>query len=95
MGEYVLGDAHHCWLSHVLRCRAWVTLHKQETLTKEVLGFVRHSLSKSNKPRPPPRVIADCLLIVSMMIGKLPQLDDRMLIKDKRCVILSVSRIRR
>ena len=82
--EFALSDAHYCWLSHVLRCRAWVTLRTQDTLTKEVLGFVRHSLSK--EPLPPSRVIADCLLIVKMMVGRLPQWDDRMLIKDKRCV---------
>ena len=82
--EFVFSDAHYCWLSHVLRCRTWATLRTQETPTKEVLGFVRHSLSK--EPLPPSRVIADCLLIVNMMVGRLPQWDDRMLIKDKRCV---------
>ena len=80
--EFVFSDTHYCWLSHVLRCRAWVTLRTQEAPTKEVLGFVRYSLSK--EPLPPPRVIADCLLIVSMMVGRLPQWDERMLIKDKR-----------
>ena len=80
--EFTFGDAHYCWLSHVLRCRAWATSRTQEALTKEVIGFVQHSFSKV--PPPPPRVIADCLLIVNMIIGRLPQLDDRMLIKDKR-----------
>ena len=80
--EFMFSDAHYCWLSHVLRCRAWTTSRTRETLTKEVIGFVQHSLSK--EPPPPPRVIADCLLIVNMIIGRLPQLDDRMLIKDKR-----------
>ena len=80
--EFVFSDAHYCWLSHILRCRAWATLRAWETPTKEVLGFVHHSFSK--EPLPPSRVIADCLLIVNMIAGKLPQLDDRMLIKDKR-----------
>ena len=82
--EFVFGDAHYCWLSHVLRCRAWVTLRTRDTPTKEVIGFVRHAFSK--EPLPAPRVIADCLLIVNMTVGRLPQLDDRMLIKDKRYV---------
>ncbi|KAF9649334.1 hypothetical protein BDM02DRAFT_1867150 [Thelephora ganbajun] len=82
--EYVFSDTHYCWLSHVLRCRAWVTLHTRDTPTKEVLGFVQHSFSK--EPFPPSRVIADCLLIVNTIIGGLPELDDRMLIKDKRYV---------
>ena len=80
--EYTFGDAHYCWMSHVLRCRAWITLHTQETPTKDVLGFVRHSFSR--EPLPEPRVIADCLLIVNMIVGRLPELDDRLLIKDKR-----------
>ena len=87
--EFVFSNAHYCWLSHVLRCRAWVTLRTHETPTKEVLGFVRYSLSK--EPLPPTRVIADCLLIVSMMIGRLPQWDDRMLIKDKRYGFLAAA----
>ena len=82
--EFVFSDTHYCWLSHILRCRAWATLRTQTTLTKEVLGFVRYSLSKG--PLPQPRVIADCLLIVNMMIGKLPPLDEKFLLKDKRCV---------
>jgi hypothetical protein len=82
--DFTFSDAHYCWLSHVLRCRAWATLRTQEMPTKEVLGFVRHSLSKD--PPPPSRVIADCLLIVNMMVGRVPQWDDRMLIKDKRFV---------
>ena len=79
---FVFSDAHYCWLSHILRCRAWATLRAREALTEEVLGFMQHSFSKESLP--PSRVIADCLLIVSMIAGKMPQLDDRMLIKDKR-----------
>ena len=80
--EFAFSDDHYCWLSHVLRCRAWVTLCTQEMPTKEVIGFVQHAFSK--EPLPPPRVIADCLLIVNMIVGGLPQMDDKMLIKDKR-----------
>jgi len=86
--EFTLGDAHYCWLSHVLRCRAWVTLRTRETPTKEVIGFVQHAFSK--KPLPPPRVIADCLLIVDMIVGGPPRKDDRMLIKDKRWFFLLI-----
>lgn len=80
--EFTFSDAHYCWLSYVLLCLAWATLRTRETPTKEVIGFVQHAFSK--EPLPPPRVIADCLLIVDMIVGGLPQLDDRMLTKDKR-----------
>ena len=83
--EFTFSDAHHCLLSHVLRCRAWVTLRTRDTLTQDVSGFVKHAFSKVSLP--PPRVIADCLLIVKMTLGVLPDFDDRILIKDKRFVI--------
>jgi len=82
--EFVFNDPHCCWLSHILRCRAWVILRTRDTLTKDILGFVRCLLSKE---RPPPhQAIADCLLITHMTIGELPEFDDRLLIKDKRLV---------
>lgn len=82
-GELVFSDSHYCWLSHVIRCRAWVVLRTQQSLTRDISGFVLHSFSKEYLP---PRVIADCLLVVNMIVGRLPDLDDRMLIKDKRLV---------
>ena len=85
--EFKFSDAHYCWLSHALRCRAWVTLRTREIPTKEVIGFVQHAFSK--EPLPPSRVIADCLLILNMIVGGLPRMDDRTLIKDKRwCFLL-------
>jgi len=83
---YTFGDAHYCWLSHIFRLRTWATLHQSSTLTTDVRGFVQHAFSQEKFP--PSRVIADCLLIVDMTIGigRLPELDDRMLIKDKRLV---------
>ena len=82
--KFVFNNSHYSWLSHILRCHAWVTLRTEDMPTKEVLGFVRHAFSK--EPLPPSRVIADCLLIVKMIVGGRPELDDRMLIKDKRYV---------
>ena len=82
-GEFVFGDSHYCWLSHVMRCRAWVVLRTQRSLTKDVFEFILHSFSREFLH---PRVIADCLLVVNMIVGRLPELDDRMLIKDKRSV---------
>jgi len=49
---------------------------------KEVIEFVQDVFSKESLP--PLRVIADFPLIVKMIVGGLPQMDDRMLIKDKR-----------
>jgi hypothetical protein len=82
--EFVFSDSHYCWLSHVIRCRAWVILRTEQSLAKDVLGFILHSFSKEFLPR---RVIADCLLVIDMIVGRLPELDDRMLIKDKRLVV--------
>lgn len=79
--EFVFSDAHYCWLSHIIRFRAWLALRAQRSLTKDVSGFILHSFSKDALP---PRVIADCLLVVNMIVGGRPDLDDKMLIKDKR-----------
>jgi len=74
-------DVRYCWLCHILRCRAWVNL-RTEIPMKEVIEFVQYAFSK--EPLPPLRVIADCLLIVNMILGGLPRTDDRRLIRDKR-----------
>lgn len=80
-GDFLFSNSHCCWLSHIIRCRAWVTLRTRQSLTKDVFGFIRHSFSEES---PPPRVTADCLLVVNIIVGKLPEFNDRMLIKDKR-----------
>lgn len=86
---YTFGDTHYCWLSHILRLRTWVTLRfqKHSTLTNDVRGFVQHAFSQEKLP--PSQVIADCLLIVNMTIGigRFPELDDGVLIKDKRLAL--------
>ena len=80
----IFSDAHYCWLSHIIRFRAWLALRAQRSLTKDVTGFILHSFSKDALP---PRVLADCLLIVDMIVGGRPDLDDKMLIKDRRSVV--------
>ena len=83
--DFILSDAYCCWLSYILRCRAWVILRIRNPLTKDILGFVRYIFSKD--PPAPRRAIADCLLIVYMMVGRLPERDDAIPIEDKRFVI--------
>ena len=80
-GEFAFNESHYCWLSHIIRCRAWAILRAQKPLTKDISGFILYSFSKETLP---PRVIADCLLVVSMIVGPPPKLDDNMLIKDRR-----------
>ena len=82
--EFAINNLHHCWLSHVLRCRAWYTLRAGQDLPMDVHGFVRYSLSRD--PLPSDQIIADCLLILDMTIGDLPDFDDKLFIKDKRFV---------
>ena len=81
--EFVLNDSHYCWLSNIIRCRAWLVIRAKKTLTKDITGFITHSFSK-DRDTLPPRVMADCLLIINMVVGGAPDLDERMLIKDKR-----------
>ena len=80
--KFTLNIPHHCWLSHVLRCRAWDILRKGRGLPAGIHGFIRFSLASD--PLPPVQVIADCLLILDMTIGNLPDFDDTLFTKDKR-----------
>jgi len=74
--EFTLRNLHHCWLSHILRCRTWHTFANGQSLPTGAHGFVHHSLSRD--PLPSVQVIADCLLILDMIIGDLPSLDDKL-----------------
>jgi len=85
--KLTLTTPHYCWLSHILRCRAWDILRKGEHLPADVSGFARFSLARD--PLPPHQVVADCLLILDMTIGDLPGFDDTLFIKDKRFVTFS------
>jgi len=86
--KFALEGPHYCWLSHVLRCRAWSILRTGRGLPVDVHGFVRYSLARD--PVPPVEVVADCLLILDMTIGNLPDFDDKLFIKDKRSVTFSI-----
>jgi len=86
--RFSLSDSHYCWLSNVLRLRAWEVRNAGHLLTKDVRGFVYNAFSKY--PRIPARVMADCLLIVDMVVGVPPAFDENLLIKDKTFVILAV-----
>jgi len=80
--EFTLDGRHHCWLSHILRCRAWYTLQMGGGLPTDVCGFIRYSLSRD--PPPSDQIIADCLLILDMTIGDLPDFDgDKLFNKDR------------
>ena len=86
--RFSLSDSHYCWLSNILRLRAWEVRNAGHPLTKDVRGFVYNAFSKY--PRIPARVRADCLLIVDMVVGIPPAFDENLLIKDKTFVILAV-----
>jgi hypothetical protein len=87
-GEFALSTPHYCWLSHVLRCRAWDIVRTGRILPADIHEFVRYSLAKN--PLPPVQVIADCLLILDMIVGDVPNLDDKLFIKNKRFVSFSL-----
>lgn len=89
--EFTFNTPHYCWLSHILRCRAWYMLRTGKRLPVDIHGFVRYSLARD--PPPPAQVIADCLLILDMAIGNVPDFHgglDELFIKDKRSVILPI-----
>ena len=68
---------HHAWMSHVLLCRAW---REEGSLSEVVMAFVENSMSLR---LPSDVVIADCLLIIGLMIG-VPVHPNDITVRDKR-----------
>jgi len=71
---------HQRWLSHIFLYRAWDHLCYASKLPDDVEAFVTHAFSTEDAH---PAVIADCLFIVSLVIGVPLHVDD-LAVDDKR-----------
>ena len=78
---FSLSIPHHVWMGHILLYRAWDVLNKGEQLPDDVKEFVLYSLRV--EPPPPIRIVADCLLIIGLVLGIKLHIDD-LLVVDKR-----------
>lgn len=78
-----LTTPHHSWMAHILLYRAWDTIVNTGKLTEDVAGFIKHSLSLD--PPPPDDIVADCLLMVGLVLGIGIHVDDLSVV-DKRYV---------
>ena len=65
--ELQLTSSHRLWLSHILLYRAWYATKRGLQIPEDVMGFVEHSLSSD--PRPRLAVVADCVLVVGLVVG--------------------------
>ena len=72
---------HHSWMAHILLYRAWDTLGTTGVLSKDVTCFIKHTLSLD--PPPSSAIVADCLLIVGLILGIGIHVDDLSVV-DKR-----------
>ena len=72
---------HHAWMGHILLYRAWDVLKKGEPLPDDIKEFVLYSLRL--EPPPPTPIVADCLLIIGLVLGIKLHIDD-LLVVDKR-----------
>ena len=77
---YKFTETHQRWLSHILLYRAWDHLCYSPKLPDDVEAFVTLALSTEDMH---PAVVADCLFIISLLIG-LPLHVDDLAITDKR-----------
>lgn len=84
---YKFTDAHQRWLSHVLLYRAWDHLCYTTKLPDDVEAFVILALSTDDMH---PAVVADCLFIISLLIG-LPLHVDDLATTDKRSDPLTIA----
>ena len=78
--EFKFSEAHQRWLSHILLYRAWDHLCYASKLPDDVEAFVVNAFSSTETH---PAVIADCLFIVSLVIGIPCHVDD-LAVEDKR-----------
>ena len=72
---------HHSWMAHILLYRAWDVLGSSRKLSDDVTGFIRYSLSMD--PPPSDAVVADCLMMIGLLIGINIHVDDLSVV-DKR-----------
>ena len=77
---YKFTEPHQRWLSHILLYRAWDHLCYSSKLPDDINAFVALALSSENMH---PAVVADCLFIISLLVG-LPLHVDDLAITDKR-----------
>lgn len=78
--KFEFSEPHQRWLSHILLYRAWDHLCYSSKLPDDVEAFVTHAFSSTETHS---AVIADCLFIISLMIG-IPLHLDYLAISDKR-----------
>jgi len=74
---------HHSWMAHILLYRAWDTVATANKLSEDVTGFVKYTLSLD--PPPPTAIVADCLLMIGLILGIGIHVDDLSVV-DKRYV---------
>ena len=73
---------HHLWMSHILLYHTWNVLKKPQQLL-DIKQFILYSFHLD--PPPPAPVIANCLFIVSLILG-IPLHEDDLSATDKRWV---------
>ena len=79
--NFVFAIPHHAWMGHILLYRAWDVLKKGEPLPDDIKEFVLYSLRL--EPPPPTPIVADCLLIIGLVLGIEVHIDN-LLVVDKR-----------
>ena len=78
---YSLSIPHHAWMGHILLYRAWDVLSKGDPPPDNIKEFVLYSLR--GEPPPPVPIVADCLLIIGLVLGIKLHIND-LLVVDKR-----------
>ena len=81
--QFSFTSAHHAWMGHILLYYAWYALWKDGSLPGDIREFVLYSLPLD--PAPPVSVTTDCLLIISLVLGIMSQINDEQA-TDKRSV---------
>ena len=84
-GGLKMSIEHHSWLAHILLYRAWDALGSSRYLSDDVTGFIRYSLLMD--PPPSDAIVADCLMMIGLLVGIGIHVDDLSIV-DKRYEVL-------
>jgi len=79
--DFCFTPPHHLWMGHILLYHAWDVLGQGQPLPDDIKQFVLHSFHLD--PPPPAPIIADCLFIISLILG-IPLHRDDLSAIDKR-----------
>ena len=88
---FTFTTTHHSWMAHILLYRAWDAIGITGVLSEDVISFIKYTLSLD--PPPPAAIVADCLLMIGLVLGIWIHVDDLSVVEKryvKQCEMIFI-----